>query len=489
MSNEQDISQTTNLKNGDTYRVLVCGGGRLARELLLRLGDGWEVSIIDPNPLVLDELAGMFPNVGKTFVADASSPVVLGNAGIDRHQYVLALTDSDAVNEAVAKFARDKGVPHVLAMAREASTARSMADLGVEVIHSNAFLAQKIHRYLQDPRMHVTPMMLGPAAVYEVRASDHFRVLGKRAAHFSDAQSRLSGIFRQGKLIFPRQKTVIKPDDRLIILGEPDIFQRVCKLLECGNPHFPLAYGPNLLVAITDATGKNHKPLISESMYLSRNTQVKTMTVLCPQELEVVQGELGEMSQEMQIETKPAKEKISEHIRELAKDRIYGLVVVPPLERSFFSQLVKPTLMGLAHEIQCPILVAKQTVPYERILIPFSGSPQSELAFEIAVDLGRQLGSELSVGIVEVPEFLSGEEQGEGVARVTERIKELGRIHKVALNIIVRQGNPIRELVELSKEHDLMIVGSSNPDKGLISPNIGENLTRKAECSVLVVAG
>ncbi len=488
MSSQED-TQSSDLKNGSSYRVLVCGGGRLARELLLRLGDGWEVTIIDPNPLVLDELAGMFPTVGKTFASDASSPVVLSNASLDSHEYVLALTDSDAVNEAVAKYATEKGVPHVLAMAREASTARSMTELGVEVIHSNAFLAQKIHRYLQDPRMHVTPLMLGPAAVYEVRASDHFRVQGKRAGHFSGTHNRLSGIFRQGKLIFPRQKTPIRADDRLIILGEPDIFQRVCQLLECGNPHFPLAYGPNLLVAITDSAAKNHKPLISEGMYITRNTQVKTMTVLCPEAFSSIQGDIAEIPQDIQIETRLIKEKISERIRELARDGSYGLVVVPQLERSFFSQLVKPTLMGLAHEIECPILVAKQTVPYERILIPFSGSPQSEMAFEIAVDLGRQLGSELAVGIVEVPEFLSGEEQGEGVAKVAERIKELGRIHKVTLNVIVRKGNPVRELVELSKEYDLMIVGSSNPDKGLISPNIGENLTRKAECSVLVVAG
>ncbi|UCE83142.1 MAG: universal stress protein [Deltaproteobacteria bacterium] len=68
------------------------------------------------------------------------------------------------------------------------------------------------------------------------------------------------------------------------------------------------------------------------------------------------------------------------------------------------------------------------------------------------------------------------------------RVRDLAHIHKFEFEEIVKQGNPVKEIVALSDDYNLMIIGSTTKEKGLFSPHVGERIAQEVRCSVLIIA-
>ena len=126
-------------------------------------------------------------------------------------------------------------------------------------------------------------------------------------------------------------------------------------------------------------------------------------------------------------------------------------------------------------------------MPYKRILVPFNGTAQSELALESAMDLAKQIQSKVTVALVREPDFLHSSEEKDWVQKNLERAWELAHIHKTKLEEIVREGNPVKELMDLARDYELMVVGSRQKEKKFFTPHVGELLVRNAPCSVLII--
>ncbi len=469
-------------------KALICGAGSITRDLIRRLGGGWTLTLVDKSSERLDKCAALSGGVSAVHAEDASSPVALAKAGLEECDFLLALTDDDQVNQTAALFAREKGVPHVAALLRGEERRKSLSAAGIHVIRSSELVASNLFYYLQDPRIRAASLAYGPGAIMEINASDQMRAIGKPASFLNTPDSRLAGVFRDGVLIFPGPGYRIKADDRLIILGRTSVYDSVCGLLQCGSPHFPLAYGPGMLIVTAKRPDGAIPAILEESRQFAQSSHIRGAAVLQMGEGPDMSEALAAWPQDMNVKLRRATGDMFEAAKALCRDGDFGLTVISPPEGSLLKNLTGRTLTGFARDIDRPLLISRGTAPYERMLVPFSATAMSELAVDIAVDLARQSDAEISLVMVETPEFLSG--SGNGAMEATlERVKELSRIHQTRFVQIVKQGNPIREITALSAGFDLMIVGSSNRGKGLLSPNIGESLTRRAECSVLLVAG
>ncbi|MDH3898266.1 MAG: NAD-binding protein [Deltaproteobacteria bacterium] len=467
-------------------KVLICGAGKVTRHLLARLGESWHVTLIDKSEDKLQDLIAKSENVQKVIAADGSSPVTLDDAGVVDFDYVLALTENDKVNLAVCDYAGSQGVSHLLALVNEEENKERFQKIGARPVLGSTMLAKSIHHYLQDPRINLMSLTLGQAEIMEMDVADHFQVVGKGAASLMDEDWRLVAILRQNEMFFPNPETIIEVGDRLVIVGQPDSFKALCTHLECGIPHFPLGYGPDLLLALLP--GSNHEQLVKETMHLAQNTKVKSLTVLSSKEVGDIQDTLGAWTQTIDIKVVTVDGNVEDHLEKIGSQENYGIMVLHPFEASFFVSLAKPTLISLAHSISCPLLVARQTHPYERILVPFNATSKAESALGVAVDLARQLGAEIAVAVVEEPEFIRGVEEEEWTESVLKRVRELSHIHKFEFEEIIKKGNPVKEVVTLAKDFNLIVLGSTTKDKELFSPHVGEHMAQDVPCSVLVIA-
>jgi trk system potassium uptake protein TrkA len=467
-------------------RVLICGAGRVARHLLARLGERWQVTLIDKSEDKLQHIISKFQNVQKVTAADASSPVTLDDAGVTDFDYVLALTENDKVNLAICDYSGSQGVSHRLALVNEEENKERFQKIGARPVLGSTMLAKSIHHYLQDPRINLISLTLGQAEIMEMDVASYFQVVGKSAASLTGEDWRLVAIFRQNQMFFPEVDTFIEEGDRLVVVGQPDSFRALCIHLECGIPHFPLGYGPDLLLALLP--GSNHEELIKETMHLAQNTKAKSLTVLSSKEEGDIQHTLGAWTQTIDLKMATLESNFEDHLKEIGSRENYGVMVLQPFEASFFVSLAKPTLISLAHSISCPLLVARQSYPYERILVPFNATNKAEVALGVAVDLARQFDAEVAVAVVEEPEFIKGVEEEEWTESVSNRVRELAHIHKFDFEVIVKKGNPVKEVAALAKDFNLMVMGSTTREKGLFSPHVGERMAQDVPCSVLIVA-
>jgi Trk K+ transport system NAD-binding subunit/nucleotide-binding universal stress UspA family protein len=467
-------------------KILICGAGRLTDELLKRFSENWQITLLDKVEQRLAPFSQRFPSVNRVVTGDASSPVVLDEAGLEDQDYVLALTDDDRVNHAVAKFAREKKIRNIMAVVRDPDMLARFNAMEIWTVPIHTVVARKIYQQLQDPRVNVTDLGQGEGELLEMELAEVAPGRPRRFEDFNGRDWRLVGLLRDNRLIFPGPSTEFVTGDRLLILGKSDLFKEFCEMLECDQPHFPMTYGQVLILGLLADDRPDKSDLLNETVYLAQNTKIGKMTVVCEKAACRVRDQLEQWSQSLDIEIKESGEEIASVLPRIEDA---GLVVVPPLPSSFFQSLRKSAVIDLAHALACPLLVAKATQPYEKIMVPFDGSPLTEQALRTAIDLAEQIGARVTAVVVEEPDFITGEETGAESwrERVVKQVRSLAHIHKAEIEEMVREGNPAREILDAAVPYNLMIIVGSRREKGLFSPNVGDILVRKSPCSVLIL--
>ncbi len=466
-------------------QVLICGAGRIVVEVLRRLGQSWEVTVIDLNQDRLDDLAGELEVVHRIVHGDASSSVILERAGVQEQDYVLAMTGDDRVNLAVAAIARSNKVNHILSLVHDSEQLPAFHDLGVRTLDLNSLLARTMVHYLQDPRIGVTPLSQGGTEIFEIDVGATFIAIGKKVKDIQGATWRVVGILRNHSLVFPQPDTLVREEDRLLILGKPDLFQEVCTLLECGRPRFPRAYGQRLSLALPSGQRSHQEAGLQEALHLGQNLGLESMDMVC----EYQEAELDGLETEiMEVQKHQLDTRVEAGLPELCGKRNIGLVILPRVEASWLDFFRPPRFMKLAHSLSCPLLMARGTYPYTAILVPFNGTAESELALETACDMAKQLDAEVTVMFVQEPEFLHQNQDLEhgSKEKVMDQARQMAHIHKVNMQELVVTGNVVREVVSRSSHFNLLVLGSRSAQKEWLRPHVGELLMRRSRCSVLL---
>lgn len=472
-------------------KVLVLGAGKISAELLKRLTDAWQATLVDKSRERLTDFSSRFASISRVVEGDASSPVVLEEAGLEDQDYVLALTDRDKVNLAACDFAAKAGIKHLLALVHDPELLPAFRAIGARTLSVAAMPARSIYHYLQDPRIDVTPIARGRGEIMEVDVGDRHWTQGTPVGLLHADDWRLVALFRGQDMLFPDHGTQVESGDRLVFVGRPDMFEPVCSLLDCAQPSFPLAYGQTLLAALTKADDAELSGILDEILHLAQMTKIKRILLLCRRAETVLKDKLATWSESLDIETRPVSDNPVRDLQVISESESVGLVALPPPQTSFLASFTKAALVSLAHSLPCPVLVAKQSAPFKKLLVPFHGTDESKLALTIGLDLAQQLDAELAAVVVSAPDFLHGSEDNgqDFVAENLAVIRDMAHIHKIPIEEMVRQGNPVQEILDAAKDFDLLVVGSSNKEQSFFSPNVGDQLARKAPCSVLMVTG
>ncbi len=471
-------------------KVIICGAGKFTRHLLSRLGNRWQITVVDLDESRLNDLPARFPIVEKAVAGDASSPVLLDDLEIETADYVLVLTNNDKVNLAAARFAREKGVRHIMALNNDEALEKKFRELDIYTVVTGNVVGSTLYHYLQDPRVNVFPVARGRGEIVEVEVLREHWLTGMSVGGFEDAKWLIAGIFRDGELLAPDFDTVLEEGDRLILMGKRDFFRSVCTHLACAHVPFPMAWGSGMLLILSGGDEEAAESMMEEAMYLAFNTRVAHVIILRhdegPNPRDLIEDWRGRFDIRVRITfSNPLKD-----LPKLCREEGIGLVVLRPLEKSFFRVLTSSEMMELAHALPCPMLVSRRSMPYKRILVPFTKAPRSEMALETAIDAAEELDASVDAAVVLEPDFIhnSNGKEKDPLGERFKRVRELSHLRKVSIGEVSREGNPVRELTALAGEYDLMVVGSSSDEKDLFSPNIGELLTERTPCSVLVVA-
>ena len=137
--------------------------------------------------------------------------------------------------------------------------------------------------------------------------------------------------------------------------------------------------------------------------------------------------------------------------------------------------------------------------PYRKILIPTDGSENTNAAITYAIDLARQTGADITaISVNDITSYatIPGEPDIESPLyqaseAAVQKVIEMAEPHGVRAEGMVIDGIPKRDIVEASREHDLVIMGTIGRSglPHLLLGSVAEKVIRSAPCPVIVVRG
>ena len=137
--------------------------------------------------------------------------------------------------------------------------------------------------------------------------------------------------------------------------------------------------------------------------------------------------------------------------------------------------------------LDSPALIARGTFPYERILLAVTEVPFPARAVQLAVDAARIFGAELHVALVHEPELVVGSHRREEVEAAGRHVTRLAELFDLPVKTVELNGNPVREVVPMSADFDLLITTAKKAKPAFLSrPDTGTNLIHRCRCSVMV---
>jgi len=470
-------------------KVIVCGAGRITDELLKRIGENWQITLIEKDDARLAPFPRRFPNIVRLLAEDASSPVVLDKAGLADQDGVLAMTNDDATNLAIARFARQADVKTVLAVVRDPENLPDFQKMDVWTVSMATDAARKVYQFLKDPRVRIVDLGEGEGEMMELTAEKQDVSRLTDVLSRQDPKWRAVGLLRDNKLLFADATDTIEAGDRLLILGKDDLYSAFASRLAEDQRHFPRTYGQQMILGLPDDASLDVTELLNETFYLAQGTHIEKIKIVYETAQTDVQEALARWAESLVIETIEGRGAIRQRVTGVVGESDAGIVVLPYRKVSKLRALFSCPLTALARALPCPLLAAKLSDPYERLIVPFNGSLAAQRALEISVDLARQLDAAVAAVVVVEPSYLRGESSttGQWEQEMLHQVRELARINKVTIEEIVRRGNPVREIVTAAVDSQLLVIGMDEGRPGWFSIDVMAAVLNKAPCSVLLV--
>jgi Trk K+ transport system NAD-binding subunit/nucleotide-binding universal stress UspA family protein len=447
--------------------LIVVGAGGVGQALVRAIPETWKVTVVDPSVARL----GLLPTeraVGSLLQVegDPSSRLVLQRAGLAAGVALAIVGDDDAVNREVARIARlEFEVEDVVCLLDDVSALEGVGLTLTDVVLRSTATATLVANRMSIAGMSGVPLGLGQGEILEVHVLNDSPAVGRTLADLRPRRWLVAAVYRGNALIVPHGDTIIAGGDRLLVVGEPDVVEAVAPLLRGGEAVFPQQFGRHLgTLGGVVAT--------AECRWLEGQTHADGVIELDPGAFDPRQHADGDALSQL-----------------LSKHDIGAIALdprpIPWLARLGLARANRRRFMLAA---RVPVLVARGTFPYKRILVSIGKEEQIGGVAGAAVDLARQCEASLSVLTVMPPSLSVGAEARRPYEDIPRKVAQHARMQGVEVRRIVDEGNPIDRIRHHAREHDLLIMGHRERGRHtLLTPDVSLFILHDAPCSTLFV--
>lgn len=488
-------------------RIVVVGAGHTADALVPRLSRIAPLVVLDPKPSALekireDEETEARHHERRTFhgitklLGDGASRFVLEEARGDSSETValVAATGVDRRNLEICRLAREIGYRPLLGIVIDPRAAGDYEALDVQPIVRAELLGQVVESALRHDGLTTASLVgQGKGDIVEFVVLPGSPAIDVPLAELRADDFRVAAIYRRGELVLPTGTTTIHAEDRVLLVGNPATLRGVAEQLRVGMPMFPLAHGKNVVVYLP---GGRDRSVEMEAEVLAIKTRASSLIRVYPgatPEKTVVEDTAGDAAgllphqREKTFEDAPlegqSREAQIDHLRRLRP----GVVVARAEPLSIVDRALGRggQEAALCNALRAPVLFPGGAPRYTRVVhAVVQGIANMPLA-DAAIDLARMLSIPLLLARVTLPLYFGAPdpETPQLIARIVKRASLYGLRAETA----DLEGNPVRELLRLSRPSDLFVIGRRRTSRdSFTSPDIALRVARVAGCSVLV---
>ncbi len=476
-------------------KCIVVGAGGTTRELLRRLGELWDVTVVDTDESRLAGAAGI--RRFDPMVGDGSSELILRRAGLEEADALVAASDDDDRNVEAVKIALDVGLLRVVAVAADPDRVADYRALNVPVYAPDQLTARHVEVMLEPRRVASTAFAQGKAEAIEFVVAPDSPVRGKRLRQLHSKTWVVAAVLRDNELIIPHGATQFEVGDRVTIVGAAADYAGIVDTFTSGESRFPLNFGRKVAVVLDSS--EDLDVAVSEALSLVRNSQAEELMVLHRdlatdrdvsrvEQVEQLLEKLEAKAEGVAVDARPVRGSLHDALARLSIAESVGAVAVPaPIDGRVLGRLRATKVINAAARCGVAVLLSRGRHPYSSILVPARRTVSGEAAGRAAIDLARSSGAML-VGVSVVPAtFVSGPDALEDARMSAAWLREEAAVQGVHVRRRVRRGNPVRVIEELSAGASLLVL--TMPSLPMVPWRLGitGHLVRRVRSSVLLV--
>ncbi|MFC6718864.1 Trk system potassium transporter TrkA [Natrialbaceae archaeon GCM10025810] len=211
--------------------VIVVGAGEVGRSIASNLAETHDVVVIDRDSDVTEELT--YSHDVLTVTGDGTDIETLLEAGLEKAGLVIACTDDDETNAVVCGATKTRSDAFTIARVRRRTLLEtwqgSQGAFGVDfMVCMDLLTAQAIFRISGLPRAQDVDTFAGGLvrmAEFDVGPESP---VANRTVQEADRYDSLTfaAIFRDDEMLVAQGDTVIRPCDRIVVIGSPDSVRR-----------------------------------------------------------------------------------------------------------------------------------------------------------------------------------------------------------------------------------------------------------------------
>lgn len=476
-------------------KAIVVGAGGTTRELLRRLGELWDVTVIDTDPLRFSAAEGI--RKFDAIVGDGSSALVLRRAGLDDADALVAASDDDDVNLEAVRIAQDAGLLRVVAVAVDPDRLTEYRALDVPVYAPDQLTARHVEVLLEPRRVASTAFAQGKAEAIEFVVAPDSPVRGKRLRSLHSKTWVVAAVLRDNELIIPQGSTRFEAGDRVTVVGAAADYAGIVNTFTSGESRFPLNFGRKV-AAVLDSQ-HDLDTTVAEAISLVRNSQAEELMVVhrdlvAERDISRVEAverlleELETKAEGVAVDVRPVTGSLPNALVQLAEDESIGTVAVPaPANGRWLGRLRVTRTINQYGRAGIPVLLCHNRHPYSSILVPARRTIAGEAAGRAAIDLANSSGATLVGVSVVPPTFVSGSEAVEDARISAAWLREEAAVQGVHVRRRVRRGNPVRVMDELASGASLMVLAM--PQVPVVPWRLGitGHLVQRVGSSILLV--
>ncbi len=151
----------------------------------------------------------------------------------------------------------------------------------IEIIDLPEIVANKFIDLIPGVPVFARDIGLGIGEILEVEIPPHSPYIYKKPAILNNKEVKVAAIYRNNRLVLINKKTIILPNDKILIIGNPRALKEVFNKIKQNIGAFPQPYGQNIYLLI-DMRGMDRKEiskLLKASIYFHRKLKNKRLII------------------------------------------------------------------------------------------------------------------------------------------------------------------------------------------------------------------
>ena len=227
----------------ETRRAVIFGGGNIGLFLAQELERAHPEINLKIIELSRDRAEIVSSELKNTVVINGSilDPEMLYEAGVDKAETVIAVTEDDETNILASLLAKKCGAQRAITLVNKSTYNPLMGPLGVDVVvNPRSITVSQILSHVRRGRVHAAYYVqenFGELIVAD--AMETSILVGKPLKEVDlPGKTRIGAIIRDGQVIVPRPQTVIEGGDRIILFAATESVRKVEKLFSVRLEYF-----------------------------------------------------------------------------------------------------------------------------------------------------------------------------------------------------------------------------------------------------------